>query len=139
MGRMAKIAWIGLRRYRRDMARAGQTEIKKRLRQRLKVLGRQIRLDARGEIKTTGPNTLGSRSGALQRSLGWRVFVRGQRDFWVEVGPKDGVGGGRTGVYGRIHELGLGRYPARPFLAPALKKNEARIIKEFGKVFRRIV
>lgn len=59
------------------------------------------------------PTRLTSRTGELRRSLSAnRGLERAGLPRYIDVGSDL--------VYARVHELGLGRYPVRAFLAPAV-------------------
>lgn len=64
------------------------------------------------------PGPLVARTGHLRRSI--KSGVKDHRIGWVKA----------TVSYGRLHELGIGRMPARPFLRPAIEDNIERI-KQF--------
>jgi hypothetical protein len=68
------------------------------------------------------PNRLTSRTGHLRNSIG---VDRGELPHAVTVGTRV--------VYGGIHEFGLGRYPERPFMRPALKAQR----RKFPAVIKR--
>jgi len=75
----------------------------------------------KGALRDTPPHPsrLTSRSGELRRSLGLsRGTGRAGLPRFIDVGSDL--------VYAPIHELGLGRYPVRAFLAPALLKVSSR-------------
>lgn len=90
----------------------------------------QIAAGGRGKRKALRPlpDRLTSRSGALRRGI---HVDRSDLPFAIEIarGPNE--------PYGDIHELGLGNYPRRPFMAPALDAIGPRfgdiIVKEWKK------
>ena len=59
------------------------------------------------------PSKLTSRTGTLRRSLGPAFGLD-------KSGLPRFIEGGSSLVYAPVHELGLGRFPRRPFLAPAV-------------------
>lgn len=76
------------------------------------------------------PSKLTSRSGELRRSLGvTRGSDRSGLPRYIDVGSDL--------VYARVHELGLGRFPKRAFLAPAVAavspKFEGLLLAELEK------
>jgi HK97 gp10 family phage protein len=73
------------------------------------------------------PSRLTSRTGTLRRSIStsWH-----RSPFEIDVGTHL--------VYGRVHELGLGNYPKRAFLEPAVKAEEQKFPSVFIKHWRRI-
>jgi len=57
-----------------------------------------------------------------------------KRGVIAEMDPKTGnvnIGPSGEGWYGRIHEFGLGKHPARPFMAPALEKRRKHLPEGF--------
>ena len=57
-----------------------------------------------------------------------------KRGVIAEMDPKTGnvnIGPSGEGWYGRIHEFGLGKHPARPFMAPALEKRRRHLPEGF--------
>ncbi len=72
------------------------------------------------------PHALTSRSGDLRRSI--RVN-QNPLPGAIEIGTRLD--------YGEIHEKGLGRFPKRPFLVPALKDATRRIEKFFEDALNR--
>lgn len=68
------------------------------------------------------PKRLSSRSGRLIDSIG--------SDF--SGLPKRALIGSRV-IYARVHELGLGPYPKRPFLAPAARKVISKLASRIFK------
>lgn len=83
----------------------------------LKILknaaGKQI-VQGRGEAPPL-PRRLSGRTNMLVRSLGPAFGLD-------RSGLPFSISGGTDLVYGRIHELGLGRFPKRPFLEPAVEE-----------------
>lgn len=77
---------------------------------------------------------LTSRTGTLRRSLGAseNIDETGLRNL-----KRPSIGGGTHLVYGKIHELGLGRYPKRPFLAPGLTESSRKFQGIFVDHWRR--
>ncbi len=70
-------------------------------------------------------------------------FGNGQKEGFRKIffdGVKLGATMGTTVEYASLHEQGIGRFPARPFLEPALEfvrpKLSTIIDKELGKVYR---
>ena len=61
------------------------------------------------------PRRLSGRTNTLVRSLGPAFGLD-------RSGLPFSISGGTDLVYGRIHELGLGRYPKRAFLEPAVEE-----------------
>jgi hypothetical protein len=80
-------------------------------------------------LKSIGvhPTMLTSRSGDLRESID---IDRQPLPFAIDIGTHFG--------YGAIHEQGLGNYPVRAFLAPAVKEEEGRFPKVFMKHWRRV-
>ncbi|GAF94971.1 unnamed protein product, partial [marine sediment metagenome] len=86
--------------------------------------GKHVQGVARKEIRSgAGPprhGTLTTRSGGLRRSI---QLDRGPLPNAIDVRSDK--------FWALFHEEGLGRYPKRPFMAPALGKSE----KEVGRIF----
>lgn len=129
------IKWIGLSRWRREND-TNDHRVRADLKKRGKNVGVMVQKDAKAEFtgkvsdknrrRSGGGNKLGTYSGKLQRAISTTVTVR--RDgIRIEIGPT-----GSSGFYGAVHELGLGRYPARPFLGPAVEKNTEAVFRELG-------
>jgi len=72
------------------------------------------------------PKHLTARIGNLRRSIGPDLRPL---PFAIEVGTEL--------FYGKIHELGLGRYPERPFLSPAIEKVAPKFEDIFLKNWKR--
>ena len=72
-----------------------------------------------GQQSPPHPSRVTSRTGELRRSLGVsRGLDRSGLPGYIEFGSDL--------VYAQIHELGLGRYPKRAFLVPALERVSVR-------------
>ena len=59
---------------------------------------------------------------------------KGKRGIVADMDPKTGnvaVGPSGAGWYLRLHEFGQGKFPARPFMAPALEKERRRLPEGF--------
>jgi len=82
---------------------------------------------AKGVHLKPHPTRLTSRTGTLRRSISTN---RQPLPLAVEVGTDL--------IYGRVHELGLGRFPKRAFLAPAVEAEEDKFPRIFLKHWRRI-
>ncbi len=123
----------------------GTKELQRRLKQMNPAINKRIiresLVEAAGKIQTnaalvqiTGggrgkgqglpplPHKLTSRTGTLRRSI---AVDRKPLPLAIEIGPNPPADG-----YGEIHELGLGNYPKRPFMGPALDA----ISPEFGAI-----
>lgn len=46
---------------------------------------------------------------------------------------------GRSVFYGTIHELGIGRFPKRPFMAPSFARVRPRLQRTFDSAMRRYI
>lgn len=66
----------------------------------------------------TGDFTLRSQTGQLRRSISTKRRGKGFDAVFV-VAP--------SALYGSVHEFGLGRMPARPFMRPSLDRNMGSI------------
>lgn len=141
----------------------GVAQAKKDIRKNLLKAGSVIQAEAKTGFKArgqknspnpaTGPRTLRVQSGQLRRSIVVRSRGSGV-NMVVEVGP--------TVRYGAIHEFGgtirpirkkfltfrIGgdfvnvksvRIPKRPYMAPALKRSEAKVQTLIGFAFRPVV
>ena len=78
------------------------------------------------------------RTGTLARSIGVGRVAGAKKGRVARVFVGSGVA--RTPLnYAAKHELGLGRYPKRPFLKPALEKNRKRIqmLLDAGKMVKK--
>lgn len=114
----------GDERFRRALARLSPEENPATLRRGLTRIGLLVQKVAaeekiaRGGVSGRGrnrrvarplPDRLTSRTGALRRSIG---LNRVPLPHAIEVGTEL--------IYGAVHELGLGPFPPRPFLGPAI-------------------
>lgn len=130
------IKWTGIPEFRAAIAKLRRPELDKPISRALVACGMMVLANAaeeqilrggrfrgpagprggRGALRDSPPNPdkLTSRSGELRRSLSVNRGLdrSGLSSFYVEVGSDL--------VYAPLHELGLGRFPVRAFLSPAM-------------------
>lgn len=100
--------------------------IEQAMRQVTLIVAGRAQKNITGSRATNPPHVLGRVTGRLAGSITTRVSRRGP------------VVQGRVGtnvVYGPPHELGLGRMPRRPYLAPALDASQKNIRDMLGRAF----
>lgn len=102
---------------------------------KLAMRGNRTRARRKGRRVTSPRHVLGIDTGRLRQSITTDVFTRGKRLF-AEIGPQ-------RVIYARIHEVGgrtgkqhRARIPARPYMAPALKKSMRGIERFLTRALR---
>jgi len=97
------------------------------------IRGNRTRARRKGRKVTAEPNQLGIDKGILRAALGWDIKQKG-RKIEANVGPTQPI------PYAKIHEFGGeaggSQIPARPYLGPAVDKNQRLAIKELGRPFK---
>jgi HK97 gp10 family phage protein len=131
------LAVSGLKLLRAELTRA-ERELNRKMERDLATAAKWIRDDAKKNISGTRDANpaarLGVDSGDLRNAITYDVKATRSRfgrqgRARAEIGPE----GWPLGIYARVHELGLRRWAARPYLSPALDRNKARIFRLFGK------
>jgi HK97 gp10 family phage protein len=67
------------------------------------------------------PEKLGVITGRLRRSIHTRIAEEGGHKLRLEIGTRVS--------YARRHEEGIGRMPERPFLRPAIRDKQSKVVK----------
>ncbi len=125
-----RVSIVGDKALQKALKRANPAVNTRIIRESLLEAAGRVQADAAGVQITGGgrgkgkglaplPNKLTSRTGALRRSI---AVDRRPLPLAVEVGTDL--------AYGSIHEFGIGNYPKRPFMGPALDK----ISPQFGAI-----